>query len=50
MEAVYFLLPLSIILALAGLAAYLWALKDGQFEDLDTPAKRILFDKESEKD
>ncbi|WP_298368579.1 cbb3-type cytochrome oxidase assembly protein CcoS [Azospirillum sp.] len=27
-----------------GLAAFLWALKSGQFEDLDGAANRILFD------
>ena len=46
MEAVYYLLPLSLILAVAALAGYLWALKRGQFEDLDTPPLRMLFDDE----
>lgn len=46
MEAVYYLLPLSLMLALVGFAAYWWAVKSGQFEDLDTPAMRMLFDDE----
>ena len=46
MGAVYYLLPLSLILAVAALAGYLWALKRGQFEDLDTPPLRMLFDDE----
>jgi cbb3-type cytochrome oxidase maturation protein len=31
-------------LGLLGLGAFLWALKSGQFEDLDGAARRILFD------
>ncbi len=44
MSIVYILLPLSLLLALCGLAGYIWALKNGQFDDLDTPSRRILFD------
>ncbi|MCX7834860.1 MAG: cbb3-type cytochrome oxidase assembly protein CcoS [bacterium] len=44
MEILYLLLPLSLGLALAGVAAFLWAGKNKQFDDLDTPAKRILLD------
>lgn len=38
------LLPLSLMLALCGLGAYLWALRGKQFDDLETPALRALFD------
>mgnify|MGYP003965264905 CR=1 FL=1 len=30
--------------ALLGLAAFLWALRSGQFDDLDGAAERILYD------
>lgn len=42
MSIVYLLLPASLLLALVALAAYLWATKTGQFDDLDTPSLRIL--------
>ena len=46
MEIVYVLLPLSLMLALGGFIAYLWSVRSGQFEDLESPAVRILFDDE----
>ena len=39
-----YLIPIALLLGLAGLGAFLWALKSGQFEDLDGAANRILFD------
>ena len=44
MDIIYLLLPASLILALCGLWAFIWASRNGQFEDLDTPPYRILFD------
>jgi cbb3-type cytochrome oxidase maturation protein len=38
------LIPVALMLGLLGLIAFLWALKSGQFEDLDGAANRILFD------
>ena len=38
------LIPVALLLGLAGLGAFLWALKSGQFDDLDGAAHRILFD------
>lgn len=49
MEIIYVLLPLSVLLGLGGLIAYLWALKSGQFKDLDTPAMRVLLEEEQAK-
>ena len=46
MGIVYALLPLSLILAFAGVAAYLWALRSGQYKDLDAEAHRLLIDEE----
>jgi cbb3-type cytochrome oxidase maturation protein len=41
-----------IALALAGLAvgAFLWAARDGQFDDVDTPPERVLFEDEPLRD
>ena len=44
LEALYLLIPASIVLALAALALFLWAIRAGQFDDLETPAIRMLFD------
>lgn len=48
MEVVYFLLPLAALIAVGFLAAYIWAVKSGQFRDTTTPAYRILIDEEEE--
>jgi len=44
MDVILYLIPAALFLGLLGLAAFLWALKSGQFEDLDGAARRILFD------
>ncbi|MEO5367015.1 MAG: cbb3-type cytochrome oxidase assembly protein CcoS [Magnetococcus sp. WYHC-3] len=44
METLYFLLPVALILALVGLLGMIWALKSGQFDDMEGPAHRILYD------
>jgi cbb3-type cytochrome oxidase maturation protein len=41
-----YLIPVALFLGLLGLAAFLWSLKSGQYEDLDGAAERILFDEE----
>lgn len=38
------LIPVALLLGLVGLLGFLWALKNGQFDDLDGAAHRILFD------
>lgn len=38
------LIPVALVLGGIGLVAFLWALKSGQFEDLDGAAHRILFE------
>ena len=44
MEALIYLIPAALFLGLLGLGAFLWALKSGQFEDLQGAAERILYD------
>ncbi len=41
-----YLIPIALFLGFLGLIAFLWALRNGQFEDLDGAAERILFDDE----
>ena len=38
------LIPIALLLGLSGLAAFFWALKAGQFEDMDGAALRILIE------
>ena len=46
MNVLYFLVPLAILLASAGVAAFMWAVRNGQFDDVETPAIRMLLDEE----
>ena len=46
METIFVLLPLALLIAGIALALFIWAARSGQFDDLDTPAVRILFDDE----
>ncbi|WP_127523080.1 cbb3-type cytochrome oxidase assembly protein CcoS [Mesorhizobium sp. Z1-4] len=38
------LIPIALLLGAVGLAAFLWSLKSGQYDDLDGAAERILSD------
>lgn len=44
MDALIWLIPLALFLGGLGLWAFLWALRSGQYDDLDGAAARILFD------
>lgn len=46
MTVLLYLIPAALFLGLLGLAAFLWALKSGQFEDLEGAAHRILIDED----
>ena len=44
MNIIVFLLPIAMGLGLAGLAAFMWSLRSGQYEDMEGAALRILDD------
>jgi cbb3-type cytochrome oxidase maturation protein len=44
MEVLIYLVPVALALGLLGLAAFLWALKTGQYDDLEGAAWRALMD------
>ena len=44
MNVLIYLVPMALLLGLTGLAAFLWSLKSGQYDDLDGAAVRILPD------
>lgn len=48
MTGLAILIPMALGMGLLGLAAFFWALRGGQFEDLDGAAARILIDDEGD--
>lgn len=46
MTVLVYLIPIALLLGLAALFAFLWALKSGQYEDLEGEASRILFEED----
>ena len=46
MSVFFVLVPLALVLAGAAVLAFRWAVRDGQFDDVETPALRILLDDE----
>ncbi|MBN8967149.1 MAG: cbb3-type cytochrome oxidase assembly protein CcoS [Rhizobiales bacterium] len=44
MDDFLYLVPIALGLGLIGLVAFLWSLNNGQYDDLDGAAERILFD------
>lgn len=44
MDSLIVLIPVSLFFAVAALAAFLWSLRSGQYEDMEGAASRILFD------
>ncbi len=48
MSALIYLIPAALFLGLLGLIAFMWALRSGQFEDLDGAAHRILHDEQDD--
>jgi len=44
LDIIYWLIPLSICILFVAVLIFFWAVKNGQFSDLDTPAINILLD------
>jgi cbb3-type cytochrome oxidase maturation protein len=49
MNVLVYLLPMAIGLGLIGLFAFLWALRSGQYNDVEGAAQRVLADDDIEK-
>lgn len=47
MEIIFILLPASVFLAFLGLLGFRWSIRNDQFDDLDTPQIRMLYDDET---
>jgi cbb3-type cytochrome oxidase maturation protein len=48
MNVLVYLVPMALALGLIGLAAFLWSLKSGQYDDVDGAALRVLSDEDIE--
>ncbi|MGD8407002.1 MAG: cbb3-type cytochrome oxidase assembly protein CcoS [Thiohalophilus sp.] len=44
MEILYVLIPIAVLVMAVAIAALVWAVRSGQFDDLEGPAHRILMD------
>jgi len=49
MTPILWLIALSVFLGAGGLALFLWASRNGQYDDMDGAAQRILFDEDGQK-
>ncbi|MCX9147785.1 cbb3-type cytochrome oxidase assembly protein CcoS [Erythrobacter sp. WG] len=46
MTGLALLIPIALGMGLAGLAAFMWSMRAGQYEDIDGAARRILIDED----
>ena len=44
MSIIFLILPVTLLLSVGAVAAFAWATRSGQFDDLETPALRLLHD------
>lgn len=44
MTVLFIVLPVAIALAMAAVAGFIWAARQGQFDDVETPAVRVAQD------
>jgi cbb3-type cytochrome oxidase maturation protein len=44
MSVIYIVLPIALVVVVAAVAAFVWGARRGQFDDLETPALRMLHD------
>lgn len=44
MDVLVFMIPIALVLGVTGLLAFLWALRSGQYDDIDGAEYRVLMD------
>ena len=49
MEIVIILIPLAMIILAIAIGAFFWAVRNDQFDDLDSPAWRVIFDDQEQR-
>ncbi|SHN56299.1 cbb3-type cytochrome oxidase assembly protein CcoS [Erythrobacter sanguineus] len=50
MTGLAFLIPIALGMGLLGLVAFLWSMRDGQYDDMDGAASRILIEDEDDEE
>lgn len=50
MESIYFWVPMVLVLSGAAIAAFVWAVNSGQYDDLDREAQQMLMDDDEKKE
>lgn len=50
MQVLGILIPVAVFLGFVGLLAFFWAVRSGQYEDMDGAGQRILFDDDDDDD
>lgn len=48
MSGLALLIPIALLLGLIGLAGFFWAIRNGQFDDMDGAGMRILIEDDDE--
>lgn len=48
MTGLALLIPIALLMGACGLVAFLWAMRSGQYDDMDGAAHRVLIDDEEE--
>jgi cbb3-type cytochrome oxidase maturation protein len=46
MDIIYYLIPMAIVIVIGIVGGLFWAVKSGQFDDMEGPAHRIIMDEE----
>ncbi len=49
MDIIYITIPVTLIFIAIAVGIFFWATKNGQYDDMDSPANRILYDEEEDK-
>lgn len=49
MESLFVLIPIALVFVTVAVCIFIWAVRSGQFDDLETEGKRILFDDADDK-
>jgi cbb3-type cytochrome oxidase maturation protein len=44
MSVLYFIVPLALLIAGSAVAAFVWSVRSGQLDDVDTPPRRMLLE------
>lgn len=49
MNTIYFLIPIGLVMLGLAIWAFIWAVNNHQYEDMENPSRQILFDDKEER-